>query len=35
MHLKLNMTPPTEISLGFYVFQQSDGSELYAAWQLR
>jgi hypothetical protein len=29
------MTSPTEISLGFYVFQQSDGGEFYAAWLLR
>jgi hypothetical protein len=29
------MTPPTEISLGFYVFQQSDGGEIYAVWLLR
>jgi len=29
------MTPPTEISLGFYVFQKSVGGEIYAAWLLR
>jgi hypothetical protein len=34
MHLKLNMTPPTEITLGLYVFQQSHGGEIYAAWLL-
>jgi hypothetical protein len=35
MHLKLIMTPPTKISLGLYVFQQSGGGEIYAAWLLR
>jgi hypothetical protein len=34
MHLTLNMTTTTEIPLGFYVFQQSDGSEIYVAWLL-
>jgi hypothetical protein len=29
------MTPPTRIPLAFYVFQQSDGGEIYAAWLLR
>jgi hypothetical protein len=35
MHLTLNMTPSTKTPLGFYVFQQSDGGEIYAAWLLR
>ena len=35
MHLTLNMTSTTEIPLRFYVFQQSDGGEIYAAWLLR
>jgi hypothetical protein len=35
MHLKLNITFPTKIPLEFYAFQQSDDSEIYAAWLLR
>jgi hypothetical protein len=35
MHFKLNTTPPTKTPFGFYIFQQSDGGEIYATWLLR